>query len=534
MQRGRGYKSDLCIAAPSPLMSGTCQLQPGIPPPMNDRPEAARIILRGGGSAAAGFGVRLGARLLFLFVAGQLFGAALFGAFSLAVAVVELAVTLGGLGTKRTLFQFLDERDRGLGRPPAHIVVDAALLVALASALIAAAIMTLIALLPRSLLSANTAMAIFLLAPMIAGQALLDLFSAATRWKHLIRYEIVGRSIVEPYAGLAGTAAAYFLGYTQQGLLIGYWLGTLTALAYVLYGTRRCFGGFGLARYRARAASLLAMLRGTASNTANDFLSALFVRLDLYLVGILLGEGPAGIYGMARQVRTPIRQVRQSFDGLLTPIVAKTLAATGPVPTGRALASASRLILVIQLPAIVLLVAIGAPLLGAIGPEFVLGFWALLLLAAAESIQGAFGVGDLLFVYRKPAQGLWITAASIGIGLATGLLLIPPWGVTGAGLSVLITFAFRALHRRQALKASFGVKIPAVHSAGPLAAAAAGILAAVLIGKWTSPSALSYAAAAAAGLAAYAGTLFAWLGMTRSSLAMEGFVAGVSEPAAQP
>jgi O-antigen/teichoic acid export membrane protein len=503
---------------------------------MTVKSEASRIILRGGWSAAAGFVVRLGARLLFLFIAGRLFGAALFGAFSLAVAVVELAVTIGGLGTKRTLFQFLDERDPR-GRPAAHIVVDAALLVALAGGLAAGAIVAAILLLPGAWLSANTAKAMLILAPMVVGQALLDLFSAATRWRHLIRYEVIGRSIVEPYAGVAGTIAAYALGYSADGLLIGYWLGTLAALLYVLAGARRAFGGFGLLRYRASARPLAGMLRGTAANTANDFLSALYARLDLYLVGILLGEGPAGIYGMARQVRTPIRQVRQSFDGLLTPIVAKTLAATGPVGTGRALASATRLILVIQLPLLIVLAAVGAPLLAAIGPAFALGYWALICLAAAESIQGAFGLGDLIFVYRRPKLGLWITAASILVGIAGGLLLIPWWGVTGAGLSVLLSYAVRALHRRRILAGRFGVRVPVAYSAGPLAAALAGIVAAVTAAAWAGrPSILFYASAIAAGLAAYALLLFAWLRLTGSSLAMAGFVAehAPAAPAGEP
>ena len=42
-------------------------------------------------------------------IAGRLFGVALFGAFTIAVAVVELAVTIGGAGMKRQVFKLLDE-----------------------------------------------------------------------------------------------------------------------------------------------------------------------------------------------------------------------------------------------------------------------------------------------------------------------------------------------------------------------------------------------------------------------------------------
>src|SRR5687768_15566590 len=233
---------------------------------MTSSREASRIIWRGSGSTAGGFVVRLGARLLFLFIAGQLFGAALFGAFSLAVAMVELGVTIGALGTKRTLFQYLDEHDPA-DRPTAHVVLDAALLVSLASAAIAVAMILASLLLPRSMLPENTATAMLILAPMVAGQALIDLFSAATRWRHLIRYEVLGRSLVEPYAAVAGTVAAFFLGFREEGLLIGYWAGSLSALLFVLVGARRALGGFALRAYRAPWRGLAAMLHGTRANT---------------------------------------------------------------------------------------------------------------------------------------------------------------------------------------------------------------------------------------------------------------------------
>ena len=101
--------------------------------------DAHRLILRGGGSAAAGYAIRFGARLLFLFVAARLFGVSLFGAYSLAVAAVELAVAIGGLGMKRYLFRLLEERPPD--RPAESVVLDAALLVGGASLVLAAAMM---------------------------------------------------------------------------------------------------------------------------------------------------------------------------------------------------------------------------------------------------------------------------------------------------------------------------------------------------------------------------------------------------------
>lgn len=487
---------------------------------MKSGPDAHRLIVRGGASAALGYVVRFGARLLFLFIAARLFGAALFGAYSLALAAVELAVAVAGLGMKRFLFKLLEERPSG--RPAAHVVLDAALLVLGASLTIAAAVMLAVLLLPAATIAANTRIAILVVAPMIAGQALIDLFLAATRWKHRMRYEVAARSIVEPYAGIAAAGAAYMAGFTETGLLISYWAGTLAALAYAAAGTRRCYGGFGLRHYRPVPRALVQILRASALATSSDFINGLFARLDLYLVGIFLGEAPAGIYNMARQVRTPVRQVRQGFDGLLTPILARTLAAHGPVHTGTATASASRLILALQLPILVSLIAIGLPLLQWFGPEFAAGFAALIILAAAETIHGAFGVSDLILLYRRPALSLAVTSACIAVNLAAAWLLIGRYGLDGAAWSVLIASLAGALLRRILLRSGFGIIVPLAYSAGPAVAAAAATAVVLAIAHLLAPASTAIASGAAlvAGLAAYAATLKLWLSATGDRLSL--------------
>jgi O-antigen/teichoic acid export membrane protein len=486
---------------------------------MTDSSRAQRILLRGSGSSALGFLVRLGARALLLVVAARLFGPALFGGYALAVATVELLVAVAGLAMKRQVFQLLDERG---DRAPGHVLLDAAILVTLAGAILGGGMALAVALLPAQSMEPNAARALMVLAPMVAGQALLDLILAATRWQHRVRYEVVGRSIVEPYAGIVAATLAWWLGFAETGLLIGYWAGTLAALAYGLLGVRRCIPRSS-DRYRLAPERLRAMLSATWASTANDGLSALFIRLDLYLVGALLGEAAAGVYGMARQLVIPIRQVRQSFDGMLAPLVARTLRSRGDAETGTAIASAARLILVLQLPMMIAIVAIGEPLLGWFGPAFAAGYGALILLGAAECIQSAFGIGELFFVYRRPTLGLRITAAGIAVGLVSGLLLIPTWGLAGAGAAVLLTYGVRALLRRAALASEFGVRMPIRYILVPIAAAVAAIAVGLGASASEGPGAAGPFIALALALAAYAAALLAWLRVTGESLALVSF-----------
>ena len=485
--------------------------------------DAHRLILRGGGSAAAGYVVRFGARLLFMFAAARLFGATLFGAYLLAVAVVELAVAAGGLGMKRYLFRLLEERPAG--RPPQHVVLDAAVLVTAAGGLLAAAIMIVVLAVPDSMIAANTSFGLLVVAPMIVGQALIDLLLAATRWKQKMRYDVTARSLLEPYVAIIALLAAFAAGFDRSGLLIRYWAGTLAALVYAIAGVRACYGPLSAGRYRLSPRRLHIMLKSSAMPTVTDLAGGLFARLDLYLVGILLGEAPAGIYGMARQLRTPARQVRQSFDGLLTPVIARTLATSGAATTGAATASAARLILAFQLVTLVGMVAVGRPILAWFGPEFVAGYWAMVILVAAETILGAFGVAETILLYRRPELAVGITSACIAINLAAAWLLVPPFGANGAAAAVLIAVAAGALIRRHLLRTRFDVSVPLTHSAGPILAGAAGVAAAWLVQDMVLVPGASWTVLLplAAGLGVYGAALKAWMAATGERLELVEF-----------
>ena len=476
--------------------------------------KAARLIARGAGYSVAGLLVRAGARLLFLAVAGQLYGALVFGAFSLAVAAVELAVAVAGLGMKRILFQQLDNRGE---RAAEHVLADAALLVIFAAAVLAGLFIAAAWLVPADLLSERMRYAVILIAPMIGGQALLDLMVAATRWHQQFRFEVLARSIVEPYVLVAAAATAFYAGLDESGLLIAYSAGTLAALGYALSGVLGSYDMAALRSYRASAQRLWDALRFAAANTLVDALSALYLRLDLFLVGIVVGEHAAGLYGMARQLAAPVRQLRQSFDSMLVPLVSRTLHAAGTAQAGRAIASAARQVLVLQLPIVIALVAAGRPLLAWFGPEFAAAWLAAVLLVLAETVQGAFGIADLLFVYLKPRLGLFIIAGTLLFGLAAGLAMTLLSGIDGAAAAVLLTYAARAWVRRFGLRASLGVTVPLRHHAGPLAAGLAGIIAASLTAAW--PIAL------AAGLAAYLAVLLVWLRASGETLRISQFTA---------
>jgi hypothetical protein len=200
-----------------------------------------------------------------------------------------------------------------------------------------------------------------------------------------------------------------------------------------------------------------------------------------------------------------------------------------PFATATAIASATRLILAIQLALVVALLAVGEPVLRWFGPEFTAGHAATVILALAETIQGAFSITDLLLLYMRAGLALLVTLAMIFVNMLTSLPLIAAYGNGGAALSVLIAFIAGALLRRFLLRARFDVSTPLLHSAGPLLAGAAAAAVAVMGHRYVPAAAplQHQMALLSAVIAVYAGGIFVWQRATGETLKLTGFRAEI-------
>jgi O-antigen/teichoic acid export membrane protein len=171
------------------------------------------------------------------------------------------------------------------------------------------------------------------------------------------------------------------------------------------------------------------------------------------------------------------------------------------------------------------LVTLGEPMLDWFGPEFAAAYVALLLLAAAETIQGAFSVTDLLLLYLRARLALWVTVGMIVVHLVTAVPLIEAYGIDGAALSVLIAIAAGAVLRRVLLQNRFGLTTPLWHSAGPLLAAGVAGLAALAAHRTIAIHAPPpiHLGALAGVLAVYWAGLWLWQRTTGQNLRLTGF-----------
>lgn len=409
---------------------------------------------RGAAAMAGGFLVRFGAKGLFLATVVFLYGARRFGTYSLAVASVELFVTIAGLSMKKLLFKMLDDRESTAS--PAERVADGALTVVAASAVLGGVVAG--GLWGTGQADGPVGRMLLMLLPMVAGQCLLDVSLTAIRWTGLVRYEVTTRSIAEPYAGLVASLIAFKLGFRETGLAIGYWVGTLAALGQAAYGLSRSFDLSPLRHYRIALRPVLAGVRANYANTLSDLANNLYQRVDTYIVGIVLGPRATGVYSFAKQFTTPITQIRQSYDALVVPLVSRELSEPPSERTAARIGEIIGLILNIQMPYLIALMGAGAVILGFFPATFRPALVPMIILAAGNILHASHGVADIVLAYRAPLRGFAITVTSMVIGAVAGWLLVPDLGLTGAALGIGISFIGRAMMRYHAVRA-LGVHI---------------------------------------------------------------------------
>lgn len=129
-----------------------------------------------------------------------------------------------------------------------------------------------------------------------------------------------------------------------------------------------------------------------------------------------------------------------SVDAYTAPEAARLMATTEKAELARLIRRVTRLRFWAALAAVLAVAAVGRPLLGLFGGEFVAGYTVLLILAVAQLPQAAAGpVLRLLTISGHQDQALIACVASLGLLAPLVMILTPLWGMTGMAVAVLLT-----------------------------------------------------------------------------------------------
>lgn len=197
-------------------------------------------------------------------------------------------------------------------------------------------------------------------------------------------------------------------------------------------------------------------VRFSAPLFANTLLGFAYQRLDTILVVYFLGVGSAAVFEMAKRIPGVVGRFLGAGLVPYLPSIAGLLRESGRERAGLLLQRASAYTAFIGYLATLVMVAIQAPLLAAlftadyqnaapaVGP---------LLIAACLATQAGL-MGQALIALDRPLHVMYINIGLAVIGIGLNLLLIPRFGLAGAGWSAAVAawFSYR-LQRAAVVKA---------------------------------------------------------------------------------
>jgi len=372
-------------------------------------------LARGGRTNVFGFVLRLVARLPFLFIAGQMYGAEALGRFAYAVIVVKFAAQLATLGLKRGLAQQLRASDQA----EVCVVWDALLAAFIASA----AASVLLMLFPQAMFpNSERHGADFLLPLIIFGIAGADVALAALAYKHDIAATVRARAIVEPWTiSIAAGALAFYS--TRDGLILSYVISIVAGLIASFVPLLRTYGiPHGWKPHPDRAWT---MARQNVPLAAADAIEWGSRRLDVAILGLFVSPYWVGVYYVAQQVASLPQRLKTSFDPILAPVLTDRLAHKDHEAVARQVRQVGFWIIAAQAGIALALGIPGDALMGLVGTAFAGGALALAFLLLAEVVAATAAVSEAALVYVARHRNLIISALMIAaqIVLTVGLLL---------------------------------------------------------------------------------------------------------------
>lgn len=401
-------------------------------------------LAQGGRTNFFGFLLRLLARLPFLFIAGQLYGATALGRFAYATMIVELMAQLATLGLKRGLAAELAKADR----PESHVIGDG-LVLAWLMALAGAGFLYLF---PELVFRDGKVSELDRLFPLVAlfivGS---DVSLAACAYKHRIGPQVAARSIVEPWVlTLVAAPLAFVPNWKSDGMVIAFTVSLGAAFLASIIPALKAFGWpHG---WRPHPVRLFHLARANAPLAGADAIDWAARRIDLLILGLFADARTLGIYWVAQQVASLPQKLKVTFDPILAPVVARGLMRGDHGIVAAQIRQVTYWVTAMQLGVALSLGLMGEAVMLLVGKEFGGGAVILSFLLAAEVFYSNAAVAEGALVYIARLRNLLWSVVAIGSQAALSLILIPEMGGDGAALALALSALLASVLKTRLLR----------------------------------------------------------------------------------
>ena len=413
-------------------------------------------------------------RGIFTFLIARLLGTSALGTFGIAWSTTDLLSKFGAFGMDTSTIALISARqaegDTAGSRALMQRAVRFGLLFSVATAVVG--ILAFEFLGNRLGLRPEVIRSTSLMLLAIPGIALYRISNGVSRGMKVMKHDLYSKGFTETFGTIAALLVAIAIGLRDLAPVAAVLFGTGAGglMAFVL--ARGLFSGIAAA---ATTTASPAIIRFSAPVAIYSLLNLLIMRMDVLLLGFI---GPSvgvtiatvGIFVASVEISGGMRKVRQAFDPMFTPIIARQSAVQDRAGLEQSFAQLARWVLAAQLPLMGVLVLAGGIGLRIFGPGFEAGATWVALLAIAHATNSFVGLAETVIMIQRPMLNLINSGGTVALQLGASLLLIPSFGATGAALGMVLAYVTQGVLRYLELRFLFGWHWPWRALARPAAA----------------------------------------------------------------
>ena len=392
-----------------------------------------------------GMALKLG-KFLFILVAAKFYGAAALGIYFLAWSAVDIASKLGLWGMDKSLIRDIARRssrqNAETNQQILSIIYFNVRVVLFFSMIVAAIVFWAAPLVAHFIFNdASLVAPMRILSLAIPFTVLTLVLIATTKALRLMQYEAFIRQGLEPAVLLTVTFVLIPFSLGATGLVLAHLIASFAASVAAFVVVLRKYKHLGWPPQPLSREVKIETFRYTSPIAAMDFLNLSVARTDIVLVGALMSSTAAGLYGVAIEIISVIKRVRQGLEPVFAPIVSELFHNAQQQRLQRNYVLVTRWLLAGSLLPVIAMLIFPGQILSFFDIHSRQAAAALMVLALAHGLFGTFSAAESLLVMTgKTLLNAGLGALMLTVNIALGWVLIPELGLVGAALGTLTAF----------------------------------------------------------------------------------------------
>ncbi|MFQ5754085.1 MAG: oligosaccharide flippase family protein, partial [bacterium] len=385
-------------------------------------------------------------KVLFVFVAARFYGTSVLGLYFLAWSTIDIASKLGLWGMDRSLVRDIarynvDRSEATKDKIFGLIRFNISIAFCLSLFVTGVVILTSPTIAELIFKDPNLTAPLRLLALALPFVVLTQALIATTKALRLMQYEALIRHGLEPFVLFIITLVLIPLKLGAIGLVIAHIFASFVAAGSALLVVSRKYHYLGWRRQPLTKETKKETIQYTSPIAAMDFLNLLVARLDIMMVGAFLNTTSAGMYGIAVEIISMIKRVRQGFEPIFAPIVSELFYRKEKDRLQRNYVLVTRWLMAGSLLPVVAMLLFPDQLLALFNVKSTQTAAALMILALAHGLIGTFSAAEsLLIMTGKTLLNTFLAGIMLAVSFSVSVLLIPKLGLVGASLGTLAAF----------------------------------------------------------------------------------------------